>query len=119
MKKTIYAARFRALQLLLCLFVFGFIGCSSLKKGNDEVSKDIVSLFFQVAVKESDFIVFNQRIQQVGLIAVDFQPARLSGQNDECDAYWITFRFLNRGSFLAGSSAIMSTGVAHQISYQY
>jgi hypothetical protein len=118
MKRMILHGCLRATLLLLCLLVFGLLGCGSMKNGNNEVLKDVAPLF-QVAVRESDFLLFNERIQQLGLIAVDFQPARVNGQNGEVDAYWITFKFLNRNSFLAGSSAIMSTGVAHQISYQY
>lgn len=118
MRKSIKAAISWAAQLLLCLLIFGLLGCSSLKNGNNEVTKEVTPLL-QVAIKESDFSLFNERMQQLGLIAIDFQPARMNEQNGEIDCYWMTFRFLDRRSFLAGSSAIISIGLAYQISYEY
>ena len=73
----------------------------------------------QVAVKESDFEVFNQSIQDLGLLAVDFRVARANSLADSEVEYYITFRFAGQGSFLSGSSALMSTGVVRRIYYPY
>lgn len=118
MKDIISNAYLRMAWPLLCFFVLIAFGCSSLKNVNNSVYTH-PNFILQIVVKESDFSRFNEQIQQLGLVAEDFQPARINSQNGEIEGYWITFRFLNRRSYLTGSSAIMSTGVAHQISYQY
>ena len=103
---------------LLCLFVLVFSSCSSSKNRNNAIEVNTNRLL-QIAVRESDFEILNQSIQELGLLAVDFRVARANSLADNEAEYYITFRFAGQGSFVSGSSALMSTGIVRRIYYPY
>lgn len=118
MIKIISKDYLRIVGLLLCLFVLSFSSCSGLKNVDMNTSATPQRIL-QIAVKESNFEIFNQSIQDLGLLAVDFRVARISSLADGETEYYMTFRFAGQGSFVSGCSMVMSTGVAHRINYQY
>lgn len=116
MKKVIQNCCLWTVKLLLCLFIFGFAGCSILKmeKGYGVQHKESV---LQLAVNENDFSAFNQRIQELGLVAVDFRPLVtniIGGENNE---FWVTFRFASENALIRSYVSLMSNGSVRRISY--
>lgn len=108
----------RTAKLLLCLLVLLFLSCNSLKSTAGSTS-GMPQRMLQVAVKESDFEIFNKGIQDMSLLAVDFRVAKISSLADGQIEYYITFRFAGQGNFVSGCSALMSTGVVRRINYPY
>lgn len=108
---------FRATKLLLCLLVLVFLSCSSLKNTAGNAS-GIPQRVLQVAVNERDFEEFNQKIQALGIVAVDFVPVRTDMLGDDKE-YYVMFRFNGQRSFASSCSAVMSTGVVRRINYPY
>lgn len=103
---------------LLCLFVFCLLSCSGLKnmRANNLI---IPQRVLQVAVQESDFEMFNQSIQELGLVAVDFRVVRTNMMVDREPEFYLTFLFADPSSFVSGCSVVMSTGIARRISYKF
>ena len=107
-----------AVKLLLCLFILSFFGCSGLKN-MDTKALATPQRILQIVVKESDFEIFNQSIQELALVALDFRMAQKNISDNGDQEYYITFLFASQGSFVSGSSALMSTGLVRRIYYSY
>ena len=108
----------RIVRPLLCLFMMLFFSCSSLKNTGDN-ALIVPQRILQVAVKESDFEIFNQSIHELGLMALDFRIATTNMSDNGDREYHITFRFASQDSFASGCSALISTGVVRRMSYPY
>lgn len=108
----------RAVQLLLCLFVCVFLGCSSLKNVGDGDLQTKGNIL-QLSVNENDCVGFNQRTQELGLVAVDFRAAITNVSDSDNNEFWVTFRFTNEEALNRAYVTLMSNGFVRRISYSY
>lgn len=118
MKVRIKNNYLRVVQLLLCLFVFGFVGCSSLKDIEGAKVQSGESIL-QFSVSENDFVAFNQRTQELGLVAVDFRTAITNVSDSDNNEFWVTFRFVNEAVMIRSYVSLISSGHLKRISYSY
>lgn len=114
MKKIIQICCLWTDKLLLCLFVFYCSGCSSFRRLDREALAASQPIL-RVAVSESDFPLFMQRIQELKLVPMDLQQRMQTSQNKEFEEFWVTFRFLTKNAFLVARSEIISTGMVKKI----
>lgn len=108
----------RVVQLLLCLFVLAFVGCSGLREVEGKGLQNGENIL-QLSVNENDFVGFNQTIQELGLVAVDFRPAVTNVKDSDHNQFWITFRFGNEAASMRNYVSLMSNGDVRRISYPY
>ncbi len=101
-------------KLLLCLLVFHCLGCSSLRRLDHRTLKSSHPTL-QIAISESDFPLFIQRIQELNLVPMDLKQGMQIPQNSQTEEFWVTFRFATKNALLMARSEILSTGMVRRM----
>lgn len=104
----------QAAQLLLCLFVFGFMGCSSLKDKKRNCFESSKSLL-HVVINEDDIPIFSQRMKELNINSTHVSYVVKNVEYNEGKDFCFSFQFLSPTDFLALRSEILATGLVKKI----